>query len=98
MADWYNKTERLLEKIYADTSEIASKLKAGINQDPENIIYDNQEFMKLMSISKRTAQQWRDKKIVDFFQVGNKIYYSQAAVQKLLKANYNAKIESKDEL
>ena len=42
MADWYNKTERMLEKIYADTSEIASKLKAGIDQDPENVIYDNQ--------------------------------------------------------
>ena len=93
MADWYNKTERMLEKIYADTSEIASKLKAGIDQDPENVIYDNQEFMKLMNVSKRTAQQWRDRKIIGFFQVGNKIYYSQADVQKLLKSNYNPKIE-----
>jgi hypothetical protein len=93
MADWYNKTERMLEKIYADTSEIASKLKIGKDQDPKNIIYDNQEFIKLMNISKRTAQQWRDKNIVGFFQVGNKIYYSQEDVQKLLNANYNPKID-----
>lgn len=91
MADWYNKTERVLEKIYADTSEIAFKLKAGIDQNPENVIYDNQEFMKLMNISKRTAQQWRDKKIIGYFQIGNKIYYSQADLQTLLQANYNPK-------
>jgi hypothetical protein len=93
MADWYNKTERILEKIYADTSEIASKLKAGIVQDPENIIYDNQEFMKLMNISKRTAQEWRNKEIILFSQVGNKIYYRLSDIQKLLNANYNSKIE-----
>ena len=91
MADWYNKTERMLEKIYADTSEIASKLKAGIDQDPENIIYDNQEFMKLMNISKRTAQEWRNKKIIEFSQVGNKIYYRLSDIQKLLNDNYNSK-------
>ena len=91
MADWYNKTERMLEKIYADTSEIASKLKAGIDQDPENVIYDNQEFMKLMNISKRTAQEWRNKKIIEFSQVGNKIYYRLSDIQKLLNDNYNSK-------
>ena len=93
MADWYNKTERMLEKIYADTSEIASKLKAGIDQDPENVIYDNQEFMKLMNISKRTAQQWRDNNIIGFSQVGNKIYYSLTDILNLLKENYNPKKE-----
>ena len=93
MADWYNKTERMLEKIYADTSEIASKLKAGIDQDPENVIYDNQEFMKLMNISKRTAQQWRDNKTIGFSQVGNKIYYKLKDILQLLEENYNPKKE-----
>ena len=91
MADWYNKTERVLEKIFANTSETLSKLKAGIDKNPENIFYDNQEFMKLMNISKRTAQQWRDKKIIGFFQIGNKIYYKLSDVHKLLNENYNPK-------
>ncbi len=91
MADWYDKTEKMLEKIQVVTTEINSKLKSGTFQNPEDVIYNNQEFMKLMDISKRTAQDWRDKKIIGFFQIGNKIYYRLSDVQKLLNDNYNPK-------
>jgi hypothetical protein len=47
--------------------------------------------MKLMNISKRTAQEWRNKKIIEFSQVGNKIYYRLSDIQKLLNDNYNSK-------
>ena len=35
---------------------------------------DNQEFLLLIKISKRTAQTWRDEGKISFSQVGNKIY------------------------
>ena len=38
-----------------------------------------------MNISKRTAQEWRNKKIIEFSQVGNKIYYRLADVLDLLQ-------------
>jgi len=44
-----------------------------------------------MNISKRTAQEWRNKKIIEFSQVGNKIYYRLSDIQKLLNDNYNSK-------
>ena len=91
MADWYNKTENLLKKIHEETTEIHSQLKAGVFQNPEDIFYNNQEFMKLMDISKRTAQDWRDKKIIGYFQIGNKIYYRLSDIQALLNENYNPK-------
>jgi hypothetical protein len=47
--------------------------------------------MKLMNISKRTAQEWRNKKIILCSQVGNKIYYRLSDIQKLLNDNYNSK-------
>lgn len=91
MADWYNKTEKMLEKIQAETAEINSKLNAGALQNPEDVFYNNQEFMKLMDISKRTAQDWRDKKIIGYFQIGNKIYYRLSDIKTLLNENYNPK-------
>ena len=91
MADWYNKTENLLKKIHEETTEIHSQLKSGVFQNPEDIFYNNQEFMKLMDISKRTAQDWRDKKIIGYFQIGNKIYYRLSDIKVLLNENYNPK-------
>ena len=50
---------------------------------------DNEEFLQFMGISKRTAQSWRDEGKISFSQVGNKIYYKSADVDKLLAENYN---------
>ena len=52
-------------------------------------IMDNDEFLKFMSVSKRTAQSWRDEGKISFSQVGNKIYYKMSDVDKLLAENYN---------
>jgi hypothetical protein len=50
---------------------------------------DNEAFLQFMGISKRTAQSWRDEGKISFSQVGNKIYYKSADVDKLLAENYN---------
>jgi hypothetical protein len=81
-----NNIEKRLEKLTCLVTKKQEKLS-----DKEFI--DNQELLKLMNISKRTAQQWRDNKIIGFFQVGNKIYYRLSDIQKLLEENYNPKKE-----
>jgi 3-methyladenine DNA glycosylase Tag len=66
------------------------------NQKPsQETFLDNQEFIQLMNISKRTAQTWRDEGIVSFSQIGSKIYYKMIDVQKLLNKNYKAAFSSK---
>jgi len=49
---------------------------------------DNQEMMQLLKISRRTLQTYRDEKVIPFSQVGSKIYYKAADVEKFLKNNY----------
>jgi predicted site-specific integrase-resolvase len=66
-------------------------MKIDSKLDPEDIIFDNQEFLKVMNISKRTAQQWRDTGYIGFSQLGNKIYYRLSDIKALLNANYNPK-------
>ena len=56
---------------------------------------DNQEFLLLLKISKRTAQTWRDEGKISFSQVGNKIYYKLSDVEKLMQEHYNKSFKGK---
>ena len=56
---------------------------------PKEVWLDNQEFIQLMKISKRTAQHYRDTGLISFSQVGSKIYYRMSDVEELLKKHYN---------
>jgi len=49
---------------------------------------DNQEFVEIMGISKRTAQTWRDEGVIAFSQIGSKIYYQMCDIKELLDKNY----------
>lgn len=50
-------------------------------------VIDNQDFIQLLKISKRTAQTWRDEGIITFSQVGGKIYYKFSDIEKLIDRN-----------
>ncbi len=56
--------------------------------NPEEVFFDNQEFLQVMNISKRTAQQWRDTGLIGFCQIGSKIYYRLTDILALLEDNY----------
>ena len=75
--------DELLKRMDEIKSVLIEKQK-----DPKDIFLDNQEFMQLMNISKRTAQNWRDEGAISFSQVGSKIYYRMSDVQQLLDNNY----------
>ena len=62
---------------------------------PQDTFLDNQEFLQLMNISKRTAQTWRDEGVISLSQIGSKIYYRMSDVQKLLDNNYRKAFTTK---
>lgn len=67
--------------------EIKTKIDSQ-SKKPQEVFVDNQEFLLLMKISKRTAQTWRDEGKISFSQVGNKIYYKLNDVEDLLNKHY----------
>jgi hypothetical protein len=73
---------------------IQSQLNSKADPKKETFL-DNQEFLLLMKISKRTAQTWRDEGKIPFSQVGSKIYYKLSDVEKLLQEHYNKSFKSK---
>ncbi|WP_348800552.1 helix-turn-helix domain-containing protein [Flavobacterium adhaerens] len=76
-------------------TELMGRLEAIQNQinkkseTKKETFLDNQEFLLLLKISKRTAQTWRDEGRISFSQVGNKIYYKLSDVEKLMQEHYN---------
>ena len=82
-------------------TELLTKLETISNQlgtkadTKKETFLDNQEFLQLMKISKRTAQTWRDEGKISFSQVGNKIYYKLTDVDKLLNEHYNQSFHPK---
>jgi hypothetical protein len=57
------------------------------DESPKHKWLDNQEFCQLLKISQRTAQNYRDQRLVAFSQIGNKVYYKLADVHSLLETN-----------
>ena len=67
--------ESLVSKVDLVTKHITKYfLKSG------EVLMDNEEFIRLMKVSKRTAQTWRDKKFISYSQVGSKVYYLRSDV------------------
>lgn len=74
--------------------EIHLKLNAKI-LPKQDVFLDNEEFIKMLKISRRTAQSWRDEGKVSFSQIGNKIYYKLSDVEKAMDEHYNRSFSRK---
>ena len=81
-------TQEQYNEIINRIDELKSEIKGNLKSSGNDFV-DNVDFIKLMNISKRTAQAWRDEGKISFSQVGGKIYYKMLDVQELLNHNYN---------
>lgn len=62
---------------------------------PGESFVDNQQFLQLMQVSKRTAQTWRDEGKISFSQVGAKIYYKLSDIETMLKEHCKKSFQPK---
>lgn len=82
---FYRFSEEEVQVIKQRLDEISLTLKQKQRTEPDQIWYDNQEFLQVMNISKRTAAYWRTEKVISYSQVGNKIYYRLSDIMDLLE-------------
>ena len=54
----------------------------------DKVIIDNDEFQKLFKISPGTAANWREKGLIAYSQINNKIVYKIEDINKMLDAHY----------
>lgn len=84
------------EKIERDLKDIKTHVKK-ITVPNESFI-NNKQFTKLMSVSARTAQTWRNEGKIGFSKEGKKIYYRLSDIEKFLDAHYHEPFALKDKL
>lgn len=83
------------EEIIAHQTMII-QLKNRINEILKNyrpvmngeIYLSGEDVCKLLHISKRTLQQYRDDKILPYIQIGGKIIYKESDILTILEQNY----------
>lgn len=77
-----------LDKVMERLTRLETILAQKQQSEPENVFFDNQEFIQIMNISKRTAQAWRDSGIIAYSQVGGKVYYRLTDIHSLLEKHH----------
>ena len=82
------------DAIMSKIDDIHHKINSK-NQPKQEVFLDNEEFIKMLKISRRTAQTWRDEGKISFSQVGNKIYYKLSDVEKTMDEYYNKSFSKK---
>jgi hypothetical protein len=88
---------KMIDENYEKMQKQLSALVKVLNKPktPEQIqIIENSDFMDLMGISQKTAQTWRDTGVINFSQIGNKIYYHVSDIKQLLDKNYHKSSKS----
>ncbi len=77
----------VLDEIISQLAEIDSKLEEIKKEEPQNRWLTNAEACEFLQVTPRTTQNYRDKGIISFSQVGSKIYYKQSDLENHLEAN-----------
>ena len=85
------------EEIIAH-QEMIAQLKSRVESILKNyrpvmngeIYLSGEDVCKLLHISKRTLQQYRDDNILPYIQIGGKIIYKESDILTILEQNYNS--------
>lgn len=76
---------------------VIQRLKKGIESISQTcrpmmngeIYMDHEEVCKVLHISRRTLQQYRDDGFIPFIQLPGKIIYKESDIMRVLEDNYN---------
>jgi hypothetical protein len=82
------KHDELVDRLAQFMAELKAQKKM-----PEDPFLNNDEFKKLMQISNRTSQLWRDESQISYSQISGKIYFRMSDIRKLLDNNYFKSVE-----
>ena len=67
---------------------VIEKLLVLAQKQIKDPFLDNSEFIRVMGISARTAQNWRGAGVISFSQIGIKIYYKMSDILAMLDKHY----------
>ena len=80
-----------MHSLEAKIEELTREFKLRQIKDPGIILLDNADFIQLFKISAKTAQNWREERLIEYAQVKGKIYYSLKDTQSFIQRHRKPK-------
>lgn len=82
----------LSEEDFKTLNERLERIERKIEEItvPKKKLHTNDDLCEMFSISKRTAQTWRDTGMIKPTRINGKIYYAEEEIERFLK-KYNPK-------
>ncbi|MBD3906126.1 helix-turn-helix domain-containing protein [Flavobacterium sp. F-328] len=77
--------QEMIMKLRGRIEEILKNYRPVMNGE---IYLSGEDLCRLLHISKRTLQQYRDDNILPFIQIGGKIIYKESDILTILEQNY----------
>lgn len=59
--------------------------RASLGSEVVEPIYNTEQLLELLQVSRKTLQGWRDKGLIEFSAVNGKFYYRYSSVMKMLE-------------
>ncbi len=85
MSHPFKESLKKIEKKLEELTKVVTKKQETIF---DKVIIDNDEFQRLFKISPGTAANWREKGLIAYSQINNKIVYKIKDINKMLDDNY----------
>lgn len=87
-----NKKSEDIILLFNVLDESLDSIKTALNNRTPHLkgekYLTNQDVSKLLNLSTRTLQDWRDNGVISYIQISGKILYRQSDILKLLEDNY----------
>ena len=77
-----------LESLEVKLDELKKIVEHSNKSALSKEIINNEEFLKIFSITPHTALNWREKGMISYSQINSKIYYRVDDVKGLIEENY----------
>lgn len=85
--------QSFLNKIEDKITNLENILREKTEEEINSQLIESVKIPKILGISPKTWQTYRDRRLIPFIQVGSKIYVKRADLQSFMDAHY---IESKE--
>ena len=86
VTDMFQTTDKTIFQYGIDKRKLAKENKPSFGGDS---FLSNREVSKLLKVSIRTLQEWRDTGIIPYIQIRGKVIYRQSDIDRLLQSCYN---------
>lgn len=77
--------QEFLEKIENEVLEVKEILLQKTDEEIANQWIESRNIPKIQGISRKTWQTYRDKRLIPFSQIGNKIYVKRADLEQFME-------------